>query len=87
MNASHTLVKVVVPVYRDRLEQYERISLEQDWKVLNAYPFVFIRQDGLDISPPPRSRADLSRRNGIPTKNLLIRFSVYTVNVHHVPAQ
>ena len=50
MNTSHTLVKVIVPVYRDRLDPYERISLEQNRRVLGAYPFVFIHPAGLDIS-------------------------------------
>lgn len=45
-----TLVKVIVPVYREKLEKYERISLEHNLKVLNAYQFVFVRPVGLDIS-------------------------------------
>ena len=51
MNASDTLVKVIVPVYRDRLEQYEHISLKQNRRILNAYPFVFIHPESLNITP------------------------------------
>ena len=50
MDTSRTLVKVIVPVYQERLEQYEWISLRQNRQVLKAYPFVFIRPMGLDIS-------------------------------------
>lgn len=50
INTSHTLVKVIVPVYKDRLGQYEQISLNQNRKVLSAYPFVFIHPKSLDIS-------------------------------------
>lgn len=42
-------VKVIVPVYNGRLKTYERISLEQNRKILGAYPFVFIHPAGLDI--------------------------------------
>lgn len=51
MNAPNTLVKVIVPIYRDKLEIYERISLEQNRRILRAHPFVFIHPTGLDISP------------------------------------
>ncbi len=51
MNTLDTLVKVIVPIYRNQLDDYERISLEQNRKVLKAYPFVFIHPKELDISP------------------------------------
>lgn len=47
---SHTLVKVIVPLYRDTLDKYEQISLKQNQRVLSAYPFVFIRPASLDMS-------------------------------------
>lgn len=50
MDKSCTLVKVIVPVYREKLEEYERISLEHNLNVLDAYQFVFVRPVGLDIS-------------------------------------
>ena len=50
METSHTLVKVVVPVYREQLEPYEQISLEQNRRILGAYPFVFVHPEGVDIS-------------------------------------
>lgn len=50
MNAYSNRVKVVVPVYKEKLEEYELLSLKQNWKVLGAYPFVFIKPLGLDIS-------------------------------------
>ena len=51
MNESRIPVKIIVPIYRDILDEYEQISLRQNMKVLGAYPFVFIRPEGLDISP------------------------------------
>lgn len=50
MGIPDTLVKVIVPVYRDTLEPYERISLKQNRMMLSRYPFVFVRPEGLDIS-------------------------------------
>lgn len=50
MSKFDTRVKVVVPIYREELDEYELISLEQNLRVLNAYPIVFIRPSGLDIS-------------------------------------
>ena len=46
----NTLVKVIVPVFRDSLECYERISLQQNLRVLGAYPVVFIHPVGLKIN-------------------------------------
>lgn len=50
MDTSRTLVKVIVPIHRKRLEEYEWISLRQNRQVLKAHPFVFIRPSGLDIN-------------------------------------
>lgn len=43
-------VKVIVPVYRIKLNEFEKISLEQNNRVLHAYPRVFIKPQSLDIS-------------------------------------
>ncbi len=43
-------VKVIVPIYDNILNPFERISLEQNWNVLKTYPFVFVHPVGLDIS-------------------------------------
>lgn len=43
-------VAAIVPVYQSTLEYYERISLEQNRKILIEYPFIFIRPKGLDIT-------------------------------------
>ena len=43
-------VKVVVPIYSNILNPFERISLEHNWSVLKTHNFVFIRPSGLDIS-------------------------------------
>lgn len=51
MNMPDNLVKVIVPVYRNSLNTFERISLTQNRRTLGAYPFVFIHPEGLDISP------------------------------------
>lgn len=48
MSASGTLVKVIVPVYRETLEPLERISLERNRRILVEYPFVFIHPESLD---------------------------------------
>lgn len=44
------LVKIIVPVYKTQLNPFERISLEQNNRVLNAYPRIFIKPQSLDIS-------------------------------------
>ena len=46
----NTLVKVIVPVFRDSLDFYERISLQQNLRVLKAYPVVFIHPAGVKIT-------------------------------------
>lgn len=49
MHTVRTLVRVIVPVYRDGLAPYERISLEQNRRVLKGYSFVFIHPVSLNI--------------------------------------
>lgn len=46
---SHCLVKVVIPIYKTELDFFERISLEQNYNVLKAYPRVFIKPYSLNI--------------------------------------
>ena len=50
MNTTHTLVKVIIPIYRNKLDEYEYISLKQNRQVLKAHTFVFIHPAELDIS-------------------------------------
>jgi hypothetical protein len=42
-------VCVVVPVYRQRLESYERIALERCLEVLKSYPIVVVKPQSLDL--------------------------------------
>lgn len=49
-------VKIVIPIYHDRLDDYERISLSNNLKILGAgerYPVVFLLPEG--IAAPPET--------------------------------
>lgn len=48
---ARTLVKVIVPIYRLPLTEYETVALEQIYRTLGRYPIVVIRPQGLDLSP------------------------------------
>lgn len=50
MNTTHTKVKIVVPVYSERLYEKERKSLHQTVKMLGRYPIVLLAPEGMDIS-------------------------------------
>ena len=41
-----TKVAVVIPVYKEELDEFEKISLAQARKVLGKYPFVFVAPEG-----------------------------------------
>lgn len=38
---NHT-VKVIIPIYKESLKDWERASLENTMRVLSAYPIVFL---------------------------------------------
>ncbi|MDR0829448.1 MAG: hypothetical protein LBN95_04970 [Prevotellaceae bacterium] len=44
-----TLVKVVIPIYKNKINSDERKSLEQCCKVLSAYSIVFVKPQSLDV--------------------------------------
>jgi hypothetical protein len=44
------LVKVIVPVYKADLDEYESLSLKQCCHILSAYPIVIVKPKSLDIS-------------------------------------
>ncbi len=44
------MVKVIVPFYKDTLNQWESEALANNMCVLAAYPVVFLKPEGLDLS-------------------------------------
>lgn len=62
MNKSQ-LVKILVPIYRSDLNKFERISLERNDKILQAYPRVFIKPASLDISKLQKEFPDFTVEN------------------------
>lgn len=44
------LVKVVVPLYKEELNEWESMALENNMRVLAAHPVVFLKPEGLDTS-------------------------------------
>jgi len=48
-NMNH-IVKVVIPVYKEEMREWERASLENTMKVLSAYPVVFLKPRELVIT-------------------------------------
>lgn len=54
LRASHNMepkVKVIVPIYRTTLSDYEILSLRQASLILGNYPMVAVKPDRLDLSP------------------------------------
>jgi hypothetical protein len=43
-------VSVVIPMYQDKLDEYEKLSLEQGLKILSRYPVSIIKPESLDLS-------------------------------------
>ena len=41
-----TKVAVVIPVYKEELDEFEKISLAQARKILGKYQFVFVAPEG-----------------------------------------
>ncbi len=54
---------VVIPIYRLPLPEDERLSLDQAYRTLNAYPLIIIHPASLDLSPLlreyPKLRTDM----------------------------
>jgi len=50
MNNEKHIVEIIIPVYKTALSEFEQISLQQVYKVLNNYPLVVIKPDSLDLS-------------------------------------
>lgn len=46
-------VAVVIPVYKEQFSETERISLEQEQKVLGKYPLIFIAPEGAKLPELP----------------------------------
>jgi hypothetical protein len=46
---NNTLVKVLIPVYKNEIDSYEEKALKQCCTVLSAYPLVFVKPQSLDI--------------------------------------
>ena len=47
---SSTKVAVVIPVYREEINELEKISLDRCRKILGRYPFVFVAPEGKNFS-------------------------------------
>jgi hypothetical protein len=47
---NQTLVKIVIPVYKNENDLYEQKSLNQCCKILSDYPVVFVKPQSLDIT-------------------------------------
>lgn len=43
------LVNVIIPVYKEKLDKYEEISLQQACRILKDYPLTVIKPAGLDL--------------------------------------
>lgn len=44
------LVKIIVPIYKTELNEFEKMSLKRNDQILQAYPRVFIKPQSLDIT-------------------------------------
>jgi hypothetical protein len=42
-------VKVIIPIYKNRLDNDESLSLQQGCKILSRYPIVIVKPESLDI--------------------------------------
>ena len=49
-------VAVVIPIYKDELNEFEKISLKQVFKVLGRYPIIFFAPEGKNFSYVPKDR-------------------------------
>ena len=45
----NTLVKIVVPFYKDSLEEWEQAALSNNLEVLSSWPVCFVKPEGLDL--------------------------------------
>ncbi len=45
----NTLVKIVIPFYRDSLEDWEQVALSNNMRVLSSHPVCFLKPEGLDL--------------------------------------
>lgn len=73
--AVHTLVKIVIPLYRLPLSQAEETAIKHTARILQSYPICFIIPEGLPKAPLERlipqagimsvSNHWLGRENGI----------------------
>lgn len=45
------LVRIVIPVYRSELKPFEQAALSNNMEKLGHYPVVFLKPDGVDLSP------------------------------------
>ena len=50
MNIQHT-VKVIIPVYKTKLNELEKVSLDRIYQVLQKHPLVVIKPQSLNITP------------------------------------
>lgn len=47
---NNELVAVIIPIYRNELNEYEKISLAQTLKVMSGYPIIYIMPEGFECS-------------------------------------
>lgn len=45
------MTAIIIPIYRNELNEYEWISLKQCSKVLSDYPIIFLTHSGIDVNP------------------------------------
>lgn len=45
-----TKIAVVIPTYKEELDEFEKISLAQVRKILDKYPLVFVVPEGKNFS-------------------------------------
>lgn len=43
------LVNVIIPIYKEKLDKYEEVSLKQACRILKDYPLTVIKPEGLDL--------------------------------------
>ena len=54
------LVKVIIPIYKPQLKDYERAALENNLRLLEGFPVTFLKPEHTDMtcllytSPSPR---------------------------------
>ncbi|MDR0769385.1 MAG: hypothetical protein LBE71_05735 [Dysgonamonadaceae bacterium] len=62
-NAVNHTVKVIIPVYKNNLNNDEALSLQQCCKILSRYPIVIVKPESLDISAIIREYPSLGTEN------------------------